>query len=91
MPRPNPRDADDWETQGLDPDGPSPDDLERFGHETVPCLNCHADIYDQAEVCPHCGHAQLRGRRPLPLGTIAILVALALIGVTAALIGLRLL
>ena len=41
----------------IDPDGPSPEDLERFGDEHKDCPTCGASIYDQIEMCPHCGHA----------------------------------
>ena len=34
---------------------PSPQDLERFGHETAYCPACGAEIWDQAELCPSCG------------------------------------
>jgi len=46
----------DWDlAEGLDPDGPSAVDLDRFGSEVDPCPNCGAMIYDQAEVCHQCG------------------------------------
>ncbi|MDX9912663.1 MAG: zinc-ribbon domain-containing protein [Phycisphaerales bacterium] len=54
-----PRDArrtgpHDDELEDLDPEGPSADDLERFGSEFHTCPNCGAEVYDQAEVCPKC-------------------------------------
>lgn len=46
----------DWDlSEGLDPDGPSAEDLDRFGDEVDPCPNCGSVIYDQAEMCPNCG------------------------------------
>lgn len=45
---------------------PSPDDLERFSHDTAFCPDCGAEVWDQAEVCSSCG-AYLHGdtmRRP---------------------------
>jgi predicted amidophosphoribosyltransferase len=36
---------------------PSPDDLERFGHDTAHCPACGAEIWDLAELCPACGAA----------------------------------
>ncbi len=46
----------DWDlSEGLDPEGPSAQDLDRFGDEVDPCPNCGAMIYDQAEICPKCG------------------------------------
>jgi hypothetical protein len=37
---------------------PSPEDVERFGSETVPCRGCGTEIYDEAEWCHNCGRAQ---------------------------------
>lgn len=52
-----PRHDDDWQLdEGLDPDGPSADDLERFGGELRRCPACREDVYDQAELCHNCGH-----------------------------------
>lgn len=48
-------DSVDWD-EGLHPEGPSAADLERFGDEYKRCPNCHADVYDQAELCHACGH-----------------------------------
>jgi hypothetical protein len=46
----------DWDlSEGLDPDGPSAEDLDKFGSEVDPCPNCKAVIYDQSELCPNCG------------------------------------
>lgn len=42
------------DTYEYDPEGPSEDDLERFGDEFITCPHCGAKIYDQAEVCPNC-------------------------------------
>lgn len=48
------RDRDEWD-EGLDPEGPSAEDLDRFGDEFVRCGSCGREVYDQAEVCPRCG------------------------------------
>lgn len=49
---------DDWSLdEGLDDDGPSADDLDRFGDEFATCPACGAAIYDQAALCHVCGHA----------------------------------
>ena len=46
----------DWDlTEGLDPEGPSAQDLDRFGSELDHCPNCKSTIYDQSEMCPECG------------------------------------
>ena len=48
--------GDDWDlSEGLDPEGPSAHDLDRFGSEMDRCPNCGESIYDQAEMCPQCG------------------------------------
>ena len=40
-------------------EGPSDEDLEQFGGQTasttMPCPECGAEIYDDAERCPVCG------------------------------------
>ncbi len=38
-------------------EGPSSEDLERFGDDTAHCPACGAEIWDQAPVCPKCGEA----------------------------------
>jgi hypothetical protein len=46
----------DWDlSEGLDPEGPSAQDLDSFGSELDECPNCGASIYDQSEICPKCG------------------------------------
>jgi uncharacterized membrane protein YvbJ len=40
---------------------PSPQDLDRFGHDTAYCPACGGEIWDQAEFCPSCGD-QVGGR-----------------------------
>ena len=45
-----------WDlSEGLDPEGPSAQDLDRFGSELDTCPNCASTIYDQSEMCPECG------------------------------------
>lgn len=58
--------------EGLDPEGPSPDDLERFGDELIDCPECGRAVYDQAELCPDCGHALSREPRGLPNWAIIV-------------------
>ena len=41
--------------EGLDPEGPSAADLDRFGSEFATCPRCGEEFYDQADTCPHCG------------------------------------
>jgi hypothetical protein len=35
-------------------EGPSADDLARFGHETAYCPHCGAEVWDDAQQCPSC-------------------------------------
>ncbi len=70
----DPDDPTDWDlAEGLDPDGPSADDLDRFGDEMVRCAACGRAVYDQSSVCPICGgfvHEQAK----TPAWTIAIVL-----------------
>jgi RNA polymerase subunit RPABC4/transcription elongation factor Spt4 len=53
---PGDRDDRDWDlSEGLDPEGPSASDLDKFGSELDSCPNCRSTIYDQSEMCPECG------------------------------------
>ena len=48
----------DPEPQGsiqLVDEGPSPEDLERFGAETAFCPQCGAEVWDEAPRCAQCG------------------------------------
>lgn len=38
-------------------EGPSPEDLERFGDVTVKCRGCGTELYDDVAVCWNCGRA----------------------------------
>lgn len=67
----------DWDiAEGLDPDGPSAADLDRFGDEMVTCPSCGKQIYDQSEMCPHCGHAMETPAKRIPLWTILLTILL---------------
>jgi uncharacterized paraquat-inducible protein A len=62
----------DWDLgEGLDPDGPSAADLDRFGNELSVCPACDQSIYDQVPICPNCGHAFEEKPRSLSLWTVA--------------------
>lgn len=75
----DPRDPDeDWDlSEGLDPEGPSAQDLDRFGSEMDICPNCGTPIYDQAEMCPKCGW--YLGEAPKSMPVWIVLVACGLI------------
>ncbi|MFG0252563.1 MAG: hypothetical protein ACF8NJ_06790 [Phycisphaerales bacterium JB038] len=71
----------------LDPEGPSAEDLERFSRAdasgesgTVRCQDCRREIFDDADVCPHCGAFQLRKaskRGRIVIAIVALIVLLA--------------
>jgi uncharacterized OB-fold protein len=73
----------------LDPEGPSEEDLERFRRAdasgksgTVKCQECKQQIFDDADVCPHCGSFQLRSGRKrgrLAIVIIAFIVLMAFV------------
>lgn len=37
-------------------EGPTPEDIERFSDVTRTCPGCKKEVFDDAEVCYHCGH-----------------------------------
>lgn len=45
--------------ESFDPDfeGPSPDDIARFGGDDIDCPDCGASVYHDAPMCPRCGYA----------------------------------
>lgn len=48
---------------------PHPDDIERFSGVTRTCTACRKEVYDDAEVCYHCGEAldaSVDGTKPVP-------------------------
>lgn len=73
----------DWDlSEGLDPDGPSAADLDRFGDELTSCPSCGKALYDQSPMCPHCGHIMEEQPKTMSLwvvGVIVLMVALLLI------------
>ncbi len=63
---------DDYElSEGLHPDGPSAEDLDRFGAETRTCPHCGSEVWDQAKDCHVCGEnldePPRDGSPPLPM------------------------
>lgn len=70
------------EDYDIDPEGPSAEDLDRFGGDTVRCRECGEEVWDDSAICPRCGralHEESRGgSRGLPTwaaiaGVIALL------------------
>lgn len=60
----------------FDHEGPSEDDLCRFGSDVQRCGSCDAEMYASATICPACGHAQQQTGAP---GTKRWLVVVAMI------------
>lgn len=49
--------------EDLDHELPSEADMARFGYDAdvaTQCAECSEEIYDDCEVCPHCGAFQIR-------------------------------
>lgn len=67
---------------GLPDDGPSDDDIDRFGGVTQNCWRCGTELYDDATVCWNCqasvGPGGTRGGRT-PVWAIAVGIAVALV------------
>ena len=74
-------------------EGPSSDDLDRFGGDAAHCPECGAEIWDQAECCPSCNAYIVGGTLSKPplehwlkqrwVTVIAILLAVLFSGVLA--------
>lgn len=69
----------------FDHEGPSEEDMCRFGSDAARCESCKAEIYDEATICPACGHAQGAGgagtkRWVLVVALITFIAVLAWIG-----------
>jgi hypothetical protein len=75
-PRPPAREVDD---------DPSEEDLARLDSETRTCPACGRDVFDDAEICYHCGHHFLPGERAIPWLQIMVagVVLLAFVAVIA--------
>ncbi len=79
---------DDPSLEGLDPEGPSPEDLERFGDEFRTCPECKSLVYDQAAVCQACGHAFAESPHAgIPPWALVVAVLLVLVFVAFILAG----
>lgn len=85
-PRPRPR----REPQEVD-ENPSEEDLARFGDVTRTCPECRKEVFDDAAICYHCGHAFERttaGSTASPRWIIITVIVLVLAFAIAALSGL---
>jgi predicted nucleic acid-binding Zn ribbon protein len=80
-------DDDDWDDRE-DPDEADIDDHDHIPAETVPCPYCGKDVYENAELCPHCRSYISREdsrppRRPkwLAIGAIVTVVVILVVWV----------
>jgi hypothetical protein len=67
-----------------DDEGPSREDLERFSDVTRTCPSCKKEIFDDAELCYHCGSAvegtaQGSGKMPMWVALTGTLVLAAFV------------
>lgn len=74
-----------YDEDQTDPEGPSAEDLERFGGETAGCPSCRREIFDDAAFCPYCGNVLTDSRHQLgPIfaivaGVLVVLLVLSLV------------
>jgi len=65
------------------PDDNYDDDL----NETIPCPECRAEVYEDAEQCPHCGH-YITSETNVWSGRPAWWIVLGILGVAALILAL---
>jgi predicted nucleic acid-binding Zn ribbon protein len=62
-------------------EGPSADDLEKFGGVTRTCTSCGKEVYDDATTCYHCG-ANMEAPRHAQLPKVWVVVVVLLLVAT---------
>ncbi len=69
-------------------DLPSDDDMARFGDVTQTCPACGKEVFDDTDLCYHCGHAisTAAGAMGLPARWIIITVGVLVVGFAVALL-----
>jgi hypothetical protein len=70
--------VEDYDPEPDMDEGPSPEDVERFGDVTVKCPKCRTELFDDVAVCWKCGEV-LSGNRDTGVPLWAILVAVGLV------------
>jgi hypothetical protein len=62
-------------------EGPSEEDLERFGDVTVRCKECDAELFDDVEICFQCGRSVMASDRTkgLPPWVLVVIALVALV------------
>ncbi|MBX3358672.1 MAG: hypothetical protein KF745_09610 [Phycisphaeraceae bacterium] len=62
----------------VDLEAPSEDDVARFSDVTRTCPHCRKEVYDDAEICYHCGESMSPAAARMPVWVIvAAVVAIA--------------
>lgn len=62
-------------------DGPSEEDIERFGGVTQRCPECDTELFDDVAVCWNCGHVLSAARSPSTSRWVTIIVVLVVIAI----------
>ena len=64
-----------------DHEDPSQEDIERFSNVTRTCAHCRKEVYDDADVCYHCGEVLASEAKAPPVWVIvgAVLAATGLV------------
>ena len=78
-----PREADTYEPEegpfaGGDPEGPSAEDIERFGDSYRTCPACKSEVWDQNPACHVCGHDFDGEAHKTPAWKMAVVVVVLL-------------
>lgn len=62
-------------------EGPSDEDIERFGGVTQRCPECETELYDDVTVCWNCGHVLSSTRQPSASRWVTVIVVLIIIAI----------
>lgn len=62
-------------------EGPSAEDIERFGDVTQRCPNCDTELFDDVAVCWNCGHALSDSRSSGPSRWTIVVVVLVVVAI----------
>jgi hypothetical protein len=78
--RPARRESDD-DDDGVD-SGPSQADIERFSNVSRLCPSCRKEVFDDVEICYHCGEAISRQPKGPPLWALwtTLIVVVVFVG-----------
>lgn len=60
-------------------EGPSAEDLDRFGGDTIRCASCNEELYHDAAFCPSCGEVTDQGSESKPKRWVVVTGVIALL------------